>query len=113
MSGDQNEEARRYDVRLSEGVEAEIESAFDYLFARDPNLAIEWRRGLADAVAGLSEMPRRYPLSADSESAGIELRYLLYRFRGIIYRVTYTVKDADGEQAFVRILRLRHSARGG
>lgn len=112
MIGGGDEEPTRYEVRLSEGAEGEIESAFDFLFARDPNLAIEWRRWLIDAVTGLSEMPRRYPLSADSEPAGIEIRYLLYKFRRIVYRVTYTIRDTDTEQAFVRILRLRHTAQG-
>lgn len=107
----EDDQPRQYKVYFSEGAEAEIEAAFDFLFAKDPNLAYEWRRGLQEITDGLCQMPRRYPLQlTPAQQPAVDIRRLLYRYRGIVYRVTYAIKDSDDDESFVRVLRVRHSS---
>jgi plasmid stabilization system protein ParE len=111
MSNGDSDYPHQYAVRLSEVAEVNIESAFDFLFMRDPNFAYEWRRGLTEKIRGLSVMPRRYPLTRDSEQNSVETRRFLYEYHGIVYRVTYAISGTDGSDPLVRILRVRHGAR--
>lgn len=113
MTENDDELPRQYELFFSEGAEAEIEEAFDYFFVKDPHFAFEWMRGLREATDSLTEMPRRYALDMSlSEESEAEIRRLLYWCGSVAYRVTYAIIETDESNPLVRILRVRHAARG-
>ena len=88
----------------------EAEEAFLWLAGHFPDYAGKWREQLDDALAGLREFPRRCPIARESSRFTVEVRNL----RFAKYRLLFTIADADGDgiEDTVRILHLRHTARG-
>lgn len=114
MTDTENEEPRRYDVRLSEPAEAEIEAIVQDLEQNaSPDFARRWQDGLLDKIASLEFFPH-YQISEESEEFGQEVRRVLYRQGRIIFHVVFTLLDADGDGQTdtVRVLRVRNAVRG-
>ncbi len=96
-----------YRVEIAPAALRDIEEAYLWLREHSPTRADRWFNGLVAEIYTLEEFPTRCPLAAESEELGLELRQLLYGKRGGIYRVLYTVQDAET----VRVFRVRHGAR--
>lgn len=96
-------------VETSEVAEAEIEAAFLRLSAYDPEFAGRWLEGLTRAIISLETLPRRHERVQMEGAAGRETRRMLYRNGRTVYRLIFTLVDADddGEEETVRILQVR------
>jgi plasmid stabilization system protein ParE len=67
---------------------------------------LRWFQGLRNAVASLSETPRRCMLSPENEVFPFEVRQLLYGNRLHAYRILFTI---EGDA--VTVLHIRHGRR--
>jgi plasmid stabilization system protein ParE len=63
---------------------------------------------LLEAIASLSQMPKRCPLARENEHFSQELRQLLYGRGRNSYRVIFTILEGQ-EISTVRILHIRHA----
>ncbi len=99
-------------VETSDVAQAEIEAAFLRLSAYDPEFAGRWLEGLARAIESLETLPRRHERVSSEGSAGRETRRMLYRNGRTVYRVIFTMIDADddGEEETVRVLQVRSAS---
>ncbi len=103
-----------YALRLQERAIRDINSAF-VRFAEMISLDVakQWRKGVREAISGLSTHPRRCPLVPERFQG--EVRQLLYRRPGskTAYRIVFSI---TGEQMHssdaptVSILHVRHAA---
>ena len=66
--------------------------------------ALQWYKGLKQAILSLDEFPNRCPVTPESN----RLRHLLYGHKPDIYRVAYRVLE---KQKRVEVLHIRHGAR--
>ena len=67
-----------YRVVFTARARADAVKQFRYLADRSPAAAARWDTGLEKAIAKLSKMPERHPVTQDeSEQLGITLRQLL------------------------------------
>ena len=82
----------KYRVVLQPGAEAEIAEAFDYLYARAPEAAERWLRGLYAAVGTLETFPLRCGFARENDAFREEIRQLLYGKRQHKYRVLFAVR---------------------
>ncbi len=98
-----------YGVIVSELAEADIAAVFEYLVLRSPDAAADTMDGIEQAIASLSEMPKRCTVAPDNDRLEYPMRQLIYRHRRTAYRILFSVFEAEGErEAFVRVLRVRH-----
>jgi plasmid stabilization system protein ParE len=68
-----------YRIEISSIAEAEADSAFLRLSQISSSVkASQWYAGLLEAIASLSQMPKRCPLARENEHFSQELRQLLY-----------------------------------
>jgi plasmid stabilization system protein ParE len=67
---------------------------------------LRWFQGLREAVASLSEFPRRCPLAPESVEFPFEVRQLLYGRKPNVYRILFTI---EGDT--VHVLHIRHGRR--
>jgi plasmid stabilization system protein ParE len=86
--------AERDFARLYETIDAERSGA-----------ALEWYRGLREAILSLSEHPKRCPRAPEDS----RLRHLLYGNQPHVYRVIYRIHE---KQRRVDVLHIRHGKRG-
>jgi plasmid stabilization system protein ParE len=70
---ERDETERSYHVELKETAEAEAEAAYLWMSQRSPEYAIRWYKGLLEAIAGLSFMPRRFPVAPESEAVELHV----------------------------------------
>ena len=103
-----------YALRLQERAIRDINIAF-VRFAEtvDPDIARQWRKGVREAISGLSANPRRYPLVPEKFQG--EVRHILYRRTGSssAYRIVFSItgEEADSDDApTVSIIHVRHAA---
>lgn len=108
MNAQETEEPRRYAIRVYEHALRDINEICVFLAESvSVEYANEWKQGLKDAIAGLSEFPRRCPLV--TEGFRREVRHLVYRR----YRVFFTIVNEDATSAdapTVMIMGLRHAS---
>jgi plasmid stabilization system protein ParE len=112
---ERDEVDRSYQVELKETAEAEAEAAYLWMSQRSPEYAIRWYRGLLEAIAGLTFMPRRFPVAPESEAVGLEvggksrlIRQRRYGRGANTWRVLFYIVEED---ATVWVLHVRHSSR--
>ena len=103
-----------YALRLQERAIRDINIAF-VRFAEmvSPDIAKQWRKGIREAISGLSINPRRYPLVQEKFQG--EVRQILYRRPGskTAYRIVFSItgEETDSSEApAVSILHVRHAA---
>lgn len=79
---------------------------------RDPEVAGRWLEGLLRAIAGLSVFPNRHELAPERHLLHRDVRRLLYRSGGTVYRVLFFLADTDGdgEVGTVRVLHIQHGS---
>lgn len=96
-------------VELSDAAQAETDAAFLRHSAYDPDFAGRWLEGLTRAIATLETFPRRHERVSVEGDGGRETRRLLYRQGRMVYRIIFTLTDADddGEEDTVRVLQIR------
>jgi plasmid stabilization system protein ParE len=98
-----------YRIEISSIAEAEADSAFLRLSQISSSVkASQWYSGLLEAIASLSQMPKRCPLARENEHFSQELRQLLYGRGRNSYRVIFTILEGQ-EISTVRILHIRHA----
>ena len=71
--------------------------------------ASEWYSGLLQAIASLSQMPKRCPLARENPYFSQEIRQLLYGQGRNAYRIIFTVLEGQ-EVSTIRILHIRSAA---
>ena len=97
-----------YSVIVTPTADAEAMDAFHWYANKSLAAAAKWHAGLSRALASLTKNPLRFPISEDdSEALGREVRMLIYGRRLGVYRILFSVRGD-----VVRVLRIRHSARG-
>jgi plasmid stabilization system protein ParE len=98
-----------YRIQISSVAEAEADSAFLRLSQISSSVkASQWYAGLLEAIASLSQMPKRCPLARENEYFSQELRQLLYGQGRNSYRVIFTILE-EQDISTVRILHIRHA----
>lgn len=98
-----------YRIEISSIAEAEADSAFLRLSPISSSIkASQWYSGLLEAIASLSQMPKRCPLARENEHFSQELRQLLYGRGRNSYRVIFTILEGQ-DISTVRILHIRHA----
>ena len=98
-----------YRIEISSIAEAEADSAFLQLSQISSSVkASQWYAGLLEAIASLSQMPKRCPLARENEHFSQELRQLLYGRGRNSYRVIFTILAGE-DISTVRILHIRHA----
>jgi plasmid stabilization system protein ParE len=94
-------------VEYSSQAEGDLDSILEWLISQHAGeAALHWFEGLEEAIASLSEMPRRCALAPENKSFPLEVRHLLYGRKPHVYRVIFRViNDA------VYILHIWHGRR--
>lgn len=71
----------------------------------DRDTALRWYKGLEEVVAGLTDMPGRFPYARENDQfSDVELRQIIYESHRIVFTVRGDV---------VHILHIRHNAQRG
>jgi plasmid stabilization system protein ParE len=96
-----------YHIEISSVAEAEADSAYLKLAqVISQESATNWYSGLLNAIASLTEMPKRCALARENSYFSQEIRQLLYGKRRNAYRILFTVIE-DENFSIVRILHIR------
>ena len=69
-----------------------------------PAFADQWLWGISQAVASLSKMPLRCPVSDESDAFDVAVRQLLHGKKPHVYRILFAVEANQ-----VSVLRVRHT----
>jgi toxin ParE1/3/4 len=93
-----------YLVNIASRAQRDLSDLYGEINAEHSEAALQWYRGLKDAILSLEEQPNRCP--ATREKAG--LRHLLYGNKPHIYRVIYRVEE---KKKHVEVLHIHHGAR--
>ncbi len=93
-----------YLVKITPRAERDLTHLFQQMNAEHSEAALEWYRGLKEAVLSLQEHPNRCPVTRKKS----ELRHLLYGSRIHVYRVIFRVLE---KQKQIELLHIRHGAR--
>jgi plasmid stabilization system protein ParE len=94
-------------VELSARAQSDIAAIYDWLLAQQAGNAGErWFLALREAIASLSLLPTRCPVSAERRDSPVEVRQLLYGRKPHVYRVLFTI-----EHDVVQVLHIRHGRR--
>jgi toxin ParE1/3/4 len=78
-----------YFVSLSARAERGFANLHEEIDAEHSVAALEWYRGLREAILSLSEHPKRCPRAPEDA----RFRHLLYGGRPRVYRVIYRIQD--------------------
>jgi toxin ParE1/3/4 len=93
-----------YSINITSRAERDLSHLYGQIDAEQSDAALEWYRGLKEAILSLEEQPNRCPVTRKSD----KLRHLLYGRNPHIYRVIYRVLE---RQKHVEVLHIRHGAR--
>jgi plasmid stabilization system protein ParE len=93
-----------YLINLTARAQRDLALLYGEINAGDSEAALQWYRGLKDAILSLEYHPRRCPHTPENR----KFRHLLYGNRPHIYRVIYRVLV---KQRQVVVLHIRHGAR--
>ena len=100
----------KYHIEISSIAEAEADTAFLRLSQiTSPTKARQWYSGLLQAIASLSQMPKRCPLARENKYFSQEIRQLIYGRGRNSYRVLFTILE-EQDVLTVRILHIRHAS---
>jgi plasmid stabilization system protein ParE len=94
---------KTYQVLVFPRAAVNIDAILAWIAARSPTGAKSWLAAFEDATNGLSRDPLRHALAPESQQLEEPIRERFFRTRrGHIYRILYTVAEAE-----VRILGVR------
>jgi plasmid stabilization system protein ParE len=99
-----------YRVDISLPALSDAENAYLRIKEESPEKAVQWYKGLLEAVYSLENFPNRCPIAPEARAFVIEIRQLLYGKRKRQYRILFgiSVDEQTGED-LVLIYRIRHS----
>lgn len=86
-----------YLVNLTARAERDLSHLYEHIHAGDSGAALDWYRGLKEAILGLEVFPHRCPVTPESET----FRHLLYGNKPHVYRVIYRVREKQ-KQVLIR-----------
>ena len=93
-----------YLVSVSRRAERDLRHLYADINAGHSDAALEWYRGLRDAILSLEQHPKRCPRTPED----VRLRHLLYGSLPHVYRVIFRI---DERQRRVQVVHIRHGAR--
>jgi plasmid stabilization system protein ParE len=93
-----------YRVDITPRAERDLALLFVEINAEHSGAALEWYRGLKEAILSLEDRPNRCPATRENRA----LRHLLYGNKPQVYRIIYRVLET---QKHVQVLHIRHGAR--
>ena len=93
-----------YLVNVTVRAERDLALLFEAIKAEHSEAALNWYRGLKEAILSLEAHPELCPETPENRS----LRHLLYGFKPHVYRIIYRVIE---KQKQVDVLHIRHGAR--
>ncbi len=109
-----SDEAHSYVIRIRPSARQGIQEAYNRL-ADFPgiNVANQWYEGLLDLFAELASYPGRYAPARESRLFRAEVHAALHSLssRSAVYRVLFTIQEANGDPATIYVLSVRHGAR--
>ena len=97
-----------YRVELSSRALHDLDILYFEKNVEESRAASLWFNGLQAAVDSLDLLPGRCPIAPESETAGRELRQLLYGNKPHVYRIIYSI---DESLKVVSVFHIRHAAR--
>ena len=75
---------------------------YEYMAGYSSEKAMKWFNGLFEVIDSLSTMPKRCPVSPETDLVGQEIRCLVYQK---YYRILYAI-----DENVVRIYHIRHTS---
>lgn len=94
-------------VEMSAQAEHDAEAILDWLLSQQAgDVGIRWFLAMENAIASLSELPKRCPLALENSNFPFEVRQLLYGNKPHTYRILFAIKGDT-----VQILHIRHARR--
>jgi plasmid stabilization system protein ParE len=93
-----------YLVKITSRAERDLAELYGKIDAEHSDAALEWYRGLKEAILSLEERPHRCPVTRRKDA----LRHLLYGHKPHVDRVIYRVLKRSKR---VEILHIPHGAR--
>ena len=93
-----------YLVDVTPHAESDLARLYGHVNVEFSEAAMEWYRGLKEAILSLEKHPNRCPLIRKKDN----LRQLFYGHKFRVYRVIYRVRE---KQKQVEVLHIRHGAR--
>jgi plasmid stabilization system protein ParE len=94
-------------VEITLAAKRDADDILDWLISQEAGEAgVRWFRGLEQAVASLSEFPKRCALAPENPFVPFETRQLVYGKKRHLYRILFTI-----ENDVVYVLRIRHGRR--
>ncbi len=94
--------AKKYEVRITQHAQNDLQQIFDYIAADNPKNAANFVSQLEKKLYSLNAFPARHMLIPENEFFGTDYRHLIHRKYRIIYRITEHV---------VFILRIVHGTK--
>lgn len=95
-----------YLVKITPRAERDLAFLYEDIRAEDSDAAVEWYRGLRDAIVSLEKLPNRGSVTREDA----DLRQLLYGHKPYLYRIIYRVIEKRKQ---VDVIHIRHGARHG
>lgn len=100
-----------YRVDISLPALSDAENAYLRIKEESPEKAVDWYKGLLEAIYSLENFPNRCPIAPEAGAFVIEIRQLLYGKRKRQYRILFGISiDEQTGENLVLIYRIRHSA---
>ena len=93
-----------YIVNVTARAERDLALLYAQIDVEHSDTALNWYRGLRQAILSLEEYPSRCPVTPENR----HLRHLLIGHRPRIYRVIYRIREQSKQ---VDVLHIRHGAR--
>jgi len=93
-----------YLVDITSRAERDLVRLYEEIDAGHSDAALQWYRGLKEAILSLEERPNRCPATPENR----QFRHLLYGHKPHVYRVIFHVLE---RQKHVEVLHIRHGAR--
>ncbi len=108
-----NDDAPTYAIRILPHAERDIEAHLVYIADMvGVEVGRSWYDGLRDAIALLSQNPRRHSVISENQRFRREVRQFLYRRtpHGPAWRVLFIVQEETEDAPTVSVLHVRHAA---
>lgn len=97
-------------IEFTDVADMEVQNILLWIMGRTPERAQQWQDGLEKAVLSLEKFPSRCALLPEVSTPERPVRQLIHG----AYRLLFTLLDTDGDGDLdtVRLLHVRHGARG-
>lgn len=89
-----------YRVEIAPRAERDLADIYGYIQAQTSPPAAKWFNGLAKAIVGLENYPKRAPVTPENSN----LRHLLYGKKPYVYRIIFKI-DEQTETVYILTIR--------